>query len=111
MKNNVIAEISVIPIGTAAASLSRYVADCIEVLEGREDIRYQLTPMGTVVEGPLDRVLELLRLMHEEPFRKGVSRVVTTIKIDDRRDTKASMQKKVNSVLKANPKIKKGRVL
>ena len=111
MRNNVIAEITVVPVGTGSTSLSRYVAGCVELIEACEDIKYQLTPMGTIVEGPLDRVLELLRIMHEEPFKKGISRVVTTIRIDDRRDKKASMSKKVESVLKVNPKIKAGPVL
>jgi uncharacterized protein (TIGR00106 family) len=106
MKNNVIAEISVIPIGTGKTSLSQYVAGCAGLLEGCEGIEYRLTSMGTIIEGPIDRVLDLARKMHEAPFAAGVGRVVTTIKIDDRRDKEASMKKKVESVLKANAKIK-----
>ena len=105
MNNNVIVEISVVPLGTGGTSLSRYIAECVSVLETSR-CRYQLTPMGTIVEGPLDRVLELIKLMHEVPFKKGVSRVVTSIRIDDQRDGKASMKKKVESVLKVNPGIK-----
>lgn len=110
MKDNVIVEISVVPIGTADTSISQYVAGCIGVLDACNDIKYQLTPMGTVVEGPLDRVLELVKLMHEVPFKKGISRVITTVKIDDRRDIKASMKGKIDSVLRVNPKIKTGRI-
>jgi uncharacterized protein (TIGR00106 family) len=109
VKSNVIAEITVVPVGTGESSLSQYVAGCVGVLEGCKEIKYELTPMGTIVEGPLDLILRLVRLMHEESFKKGVSRVVTNIRIDDRRDKKASMTKKVESVLKINPKIKTGR--
>jgi uncharacterized protein (TIGR00106 family) len=99
MSNNVIAEVSIVPLGTGDCSLSKYVADCLEVIKARDDLKFQLTPMGTVIEGPMDSVLEAIKLMHESPFEKGVKRVVTTIKIDDRRDIKASMNRKVDSVL------------
>ena len=105
LKSTVIAEVSIVPIGTGSTSLSRFVSECVSILEQRKDVRYQLTPMGTIVEGSLDLVLEIIQSMHEIPFRKGISRVVTTIKIDDRRDKKASMQKKIDSVLKHKPGI------
>jgi uncharacterized protein (TIGR00106 family) len=54
--------------------------------------------MGTIIEGDLDRVLELARQMHEEPFKAGVVRVLTTIKVDDRRDRPVTMAGKVAAV-------------
>ncbi len=106
MKSRVVAEVSIIPVGTGDTGISRYVAACLEVLEGRKDLSYRLTPMGTVIEGSLDKVLEVMRKMHEVPFDKGASRVVTTIKIDDRRDKPSTMAGKVESVLKLRPSIK-----
>ncbi|MGM0414854.1 MAG: MTH1187 family thiamine-binding protein, partial [Bacillota bacterium] len=49
-----IAEVTVVPLGTEDTSLSSYVADCQKVLEQEEGIEYQLTPMGTIIEGDLD---------------------------------------------------------
>jgi uncharacterized protein (TIGR00106 family) len=95
---NVIAEISIVPIGTGSTGLSEYVADCINILGKKPELKYQLTPMGTIIEGPLEKILETVKLMHEAPFHDGVLRVVTTVKIDDRRDKKASMESKVASV-------------
>jgi uncharacterized protein (TIGR00106 family) len=109
LKGHIVAEISVVPLGTGNTSLSHYVAGCMEVLEGGEDISYQLTPMGTVIEGSLDKVLEIVRLLHEVPFRKGASRVITTLKIDDRRDKISTMAGKMNSVLKLHPKTRTGK--
>ena len=100
MKGQVVAEISVVPIGTGGAGLSQYVAACIDVLDSRKDLSYQLTPMGTIIEGPIDRVIEVARQMHETPFVHGVSRVVTTLKIDERRDQSLTMSGKMESVLK-----------
>ena len=95
----VIAEISVVPIGTGSPSLSRYVAECMEVLQ-ETGIRYTLTPMGTVLEGSLEEVLEVVRLLHRLPFNKGVERVSTRLVIDERRDKDASAAGKVESVEK-----------
>ncbi len=93
-----IAEISIIPIGTASASLSRYVASCLEVLKDSK-LTYELHSMGTIIEGDPKALFEAMLKMHEVPFQAGALRVVTSIKIDDRRDKKISSQGKVKSVL------------
>jgi uncharacterized protein (TIGR00106 family) len=95
-----IAEISVVPLGTKTASVSQYVARAVKVLEQEKAIRYQATAMGTIVEGALDRILAVVKKMHEETFGEGVVRVLTTVKIDDRRDKAQSMSEKVNSLKK-----------
>jgi len=93
-----VVEVSVVPVGTPSPSLSEYVAGCVAVLKDAEGVSYQLNPMGTVIEGDLERVLEVIRRMHEHPFTKGVKRVVTTIRIDDRRDRTLTMAGKVSAV-------------
>lgn len=93
-----IMEISIVPIGTGSPSLSPWVAECLKVLEGH-GVRYELTPMGTQIEGPLDKLLEIARQMHEVPFKKGALRVLTTIKIDDRRDKEITLEGKCRSVM------------
>ncbi len=90
-------EISVIPLGTKAPSVSRHVAKALDVLKNEKDIKYQLTPMGTIVEGDLEKLLDIARKMHESVFNE-VLRVVTTIKIDDRRDKPLTMESKVRSL-------------
>lgn len=106
MKGRVVAEVSIVPIGTGNTGLSSYIASCLKVLEGSKDLTYRLTPMGTVIEGPLDKLLAAISEMHEVPFRKGALRVVTHLKIDDRRDKLATMNSKVESVRKLQPSIK-----
>lgn len=103
MKEQIIAEVSIVPIGMTGPSLSPYVSACLHILENTPDIKYQLTAMGTIIEGPLEQVLELIQQMHEVPFRMGMQRVVTNIKIDDRRDKPASIESKVESVIKSPP--------
>jgi uncharacterized protein (TIGR00106 family) len=95
-----IAEISIVPLGTNTPSVSQYVARAIKVLEKEKDIKYELTAMGTIMEGDLDRILAVVRKMHEETFGEGIARVLTTVKIDDRRDKSQSMKEKVDSLKK-----------
>ncbi len=92
-----ICEITVIPLGTGKTSVSKYVAKCLDVAR-KSGLKYELTPMSTVVEGNLEKILEVIRKMHEVPFNEGAQRVVTTITIDDRRDKKITMGYKIKSV-------------
>lgn len=94
-----IVEVTIVPLGTKSTSLSKYVADCHKVLQSEKKIKYQLTPMGTIIEGDLDVILQVIRKMHEVPFKKGAFRVSTTIRIDDRRDKVSTMKDKVDSVI------------
>jgi uncharacterized protein (TIGR00106 family) len=93
-----IVEVSITPLGTATPGVSRYVAGCLAVLRD-SGLKYQLTPMGSIIEGELGAILEVIRVMHEAPFGAGAERVSTLIKIDDRRDGGAhTMAGKVRSV-------------
>ncbi|MFP3975075.1 MAG: MTH1187 family thiamine-binding protein [Dehalococcoidia bacterium] len=95
-----IAEISVVPIGTKTPSLSKYVARVLQVLQDQKEVTYELTAMGTILEGDLDKVMKLIQKMHESAFSDEIARVVTTIKIDDRRDKVSTRDSKIKSVEK-----------
>ena len=92
-----ILEISVVPIGTGGTSLSAYVADCLRMLK-KEKLRYELSSMGTNIEGDLKDLFKIALKMHQVPFKKGARRVATTIKIDDRRDKKGTLEGKKRAV-------------
>ncbi len=93
-----IIEVSVVPLGTGTPSVSRYVAGAEKVLQEAKDIKYELTAMGTIIEGDLARLLSLAEQMHQSAFAAGAVRVVTTIKIDERRDKLASIRSKIAAV-------------
>ena len=95
-----IAEVSVIPLGTKTPSASQYVARAIKALEQEEGIKYETTAMGTIIEGDLDRILAVVKKMHEGTFGEGVARVITRVEIDDRRDKAQGMKSKLNSLRK-----------
>lgn len=97
-----IVDVTIIPIGTNSPSVSEYVADIQKVLKKYEEkgqIRFQLTPMNTIIEGELSLLFEVIQAMHEVPFEKGLARVATNIRIDDRRDIKRTMEDKISSVM------------
>lgn len=93
-----ILEISVIPVGTANASISSFIVEACKVARQR-GLQYQVTPTGTVLEGELGELLEIAREMHQMPFRAGANRVVTNITIDDRHDKDLDMQDSVRAVV------------
>ncbi len=95
-----IAEISIVPVGTSDTSVSKYVADIISELK-KSGLSYTLTPMGTLIEGDIKELFNIIGKLHESPFNKKAKRVYTVIKIDDRRDkSDIKMQDKIESVLK-----------
>jgi uncharacterized protein (TIGR00106 family) len=94
----IIAQISVVPIGEGL-ELHGYVRAAIDEIK-RYGIRYEVNAMATVVEVPdLDTLFEVVKRMHNAVLKQGAKRVVTEIKIDDRKDKDATIDSKVSAVL------------
>lgn len=93
-----IMEISIFPIGTGSTSISSYVARALKAIPRDGKIKYDITPMGTTVEGDLDRLMNLAKKMHRAVMKGDVKRVITTIKIDERLDKELSLEGKVEAV-------------
>ncbi|KPJ63651.1 hypothetical protein AMK68_03405 [candidate division KD3-62 bacterium DG_56] len=93
-----IMEVSVVTVGSGSPSQGDVVAETVKVAK-RHGAKFALSPMGTALEGDLDALLEIAREMHEVCFNGGTQRVITTIRIDDRRDKELSMEYKVDSVM------------
>ena len=79
-----LAELEIIPIGTESASLSMLLADVAKLID-KSGLDYRLGSMSTVVEGEWDRVMTLAKQCHQAMLAK-TTRVITTIRIDDRKD-------------------------
>ena len=91
-------DISVVPVGTGSASVSEFVAGAVNIVRNEAGIKYRLTPMNTVIEGDLEQLLSLAKKMHDSAFSAGAARVVTTIRIDERRDKPLTMEGKLQAV-------------
>lgn len=92
-----VAEISVVPVGTSGPSVSGYVVRAVEIVRA-SGLKYELSSMGTNVEGDVQAILGLTQRVHEACFAQGAVRVLTTLKIDDRRDKPLSIEGKKAAV-------------
>ena len=97
-----VAEITVVPSGVGP-SVSDYVARVLAVIKSHGEVKYQLTPMGTVVEGDLESILDVVRDVHNCAFDARVCRVLTLVKIDERRDKELTMEGKLDAVYSKLP--------
>ncbi|WP_251520646.1 MULTISPECIES: MTH1187 family thiamine-binding protein [Staphylococcus] len=96
-----IVDVVVIPVGTEGPSVSQYIAEIqtkLKEYKAEGKIDYQLTPMNTLIEGDLKDLFEVVQAIHELPFNKGLDRVCTNIRIDDRRDKSRKMDDKIQAV-------------
>ncbi len=93
-----VVEVVVVPLGTGTPSVSKEVARVLKVLENEPGLKYESTAMGTIIEGDLDRVMQVARKMHESAFDGEISRVETLIRIDDRRDREVTIEGKLESL-------------
>jgi len=91
-----LAELSVFPLDKGESGLSQYVAESIKIIQ-QSGLDYEIHAMGTLIEGPSDKVFEVIKKCHDNMASK-CSRLVTNVKIDDRRGAQDSIRRKVESV-------------
>ena len=91
----IITQLSIAPIGTGT-SLSSYVRIVIDILR-KEHVKFQTNAMATIIETQdLPTLFQVVQKAHEAVVSAGAKRIITEIKIDDRRDKDATMESKVN---------------
>ena len=93
---NVIAELTIVPIGVGV-SLSSHVAACEQVLRDA-GLRPELHANGTNVEGDWDAVMGALKRCHETMHQQGAPRIFTVVKLGTRTDRLQTMSDKLASV-------------
>jgi len=86
---------SISPLG-AEESVSKPVSEIIELI-AQSGLDYQVTPMGTIIEGPREAVFDLLSRSHEH-MKKSFHRVTSKIIIDDRGEDTGHMTAKIASL-------------
>jgi len=95
------AEISVYPMATKTTSASFYIARAIESIQSIENLKYEINPMGTILESEdMDVINKATKQMTETVHNLGISRVEVVIKIDSRRDKQQSGKEKLESIKK-----------
>ncbi len=106
----VIAEVSIVPIGTGDTGVSNFVSEAVKALEKvaeTDGLRYHVCAMGTAIEGDLDAVWNAVKAMQEAMFAAGAKRLLTTLRIDDRRDKEETLERKRQSVAEKGAKLER----
>ena len=91
----VVMEFSLFPLDKGV-SLSPYVARSLEIVE-QSGLDYRLTAMGTIVEGELDRLLDVMRQCLEA-MASDCERISCSAKLDYRAGKQGRLNAKVESV-------------
>ncbi|MGI0011539.1 MAG: MTH1187 family thiamine-binding protein, partial [Nitrosopumilaceae archaeon] len=80
-------------------SLGEYIAKGVSTLNHIDGIKYQVTPMGTLLESEnIDKIFDASKAVMNEVFKTGVKRVEVILKIDERHDKIDSLEDKLESV-------------
>ena len=86
---------------TKTTSASFYIAKAIESIQNINNLRYEINPMGTVLESEdINIIYEASKKMIETVHNLGINRVEVVIKIDSRRDKHVKMEEKIDSIKK-----------
>ena len=95
------AEISVYPMGTNTTSASFYIAKGIEAIQNLKGLRYEVTPMGTLLESEnVDKIYEASTRIMEAIHNLDVQRIEVVLKIDSRKDKDLKLEEKMESLKK-----------
>ena len=95
------AEISVYRMATKTTSASFYIAKAIESIQSIENLKYEINPMGTILESnDMDVINKAAKQMTEAVHNLGINRVEVVIKIDSRTDKQQSGKEKLESIKK-----------
>ncbi len=92
----VLAELCITPMGKGD-SVSEYVTRCVKIIDN-SGLNYQLTAMGTIVEGDLATLLEIIQKCFDA-LQIDCDRITCTAKFDYRQGRSGRIQSKVQSVV------------
>jgi len=93
----VLLEFSMSPL-SKGESVGKYVARSLEIVD-KSGLDYRLNPMGTVLEGEWEDVLDVVTQCYER-MRQDCNRISCSIKVDYRKGAKGRLSGKVASVEK-----------
>ena len=82
--------------GGKGESVGAYVARILDVID-RSGVRYQLTPMGTILEGEWDQVFGVVKACFDE-LERDCDRISMNLKMDWRRGPQSRMESKLERV-------------
>jgi uncharacterized protein (TIGR00106 family) len=93
-----VAEISIEPLGTDSPSVGDLITASVQALKKEGNLKFDVTAMGTVVEGDSAQLLQAALRMQEACFQAGAKRVLLSIRLDERHDKTSSMEQMESKV-------------
>jgi len=95
----IISQLSIAPVGEGI-SLNKYVKIVLKILN-ENNIKFKINDMATIIETEnLSQLFNIVEKAHNAVLESGAKRVITELKIDDRKDKNVKIGYKQNSVLK-----------
>jgi uncharacterized protein (TIGR00106 family) len=93
----IISQLSISPVGTGT-SLNKYVKIAIDALR-ENNVNFETNDMATVIETKdLESLFKVVQEAHNAVIKAGAKRVITELKVDDRRDKNVTIGTKKKSV-------------
>ena len=93
----IISQLSIAPLGSSP-SVSKHVKKVVDFIK-KSDVKSETNAMATVIETEdLDTLFKLVKEAHMIMVSSGAKRIITELKIDDRRDKNASIKSKLKAL-------------
>jgi uncharacterized protein (TIGR00106 family) len=93
----IIAQLIISPVGENV-SLSKYVKTAISIIK-KHNVKFDVNAMSTVIEAEsINELFSIVSDAHEAFVNMGIKRIMTDLKIDDRRDKNATINSKIKAV-------------
>lgn len=79
--------------------MSDEIASVYDAIKRVENTKITLTAMGTQIEAKnLESILEIVELTHKILRKRGIKRIISSIRIDERIDKYQTLNNKIKSV-------------
>jgi uncharacterized protein (TIGR00106 family) len=93
MKNYVNIAVQVLPKSKTKETYD-LVDDAIKVID-MSGLKYRVCPFETVLEGPYDKIMEVVEKLQETCFNNGADELLVYLKIQNRKNDKVTIEDKM----------------
>jgi uncharacterized protein (TIGR00106 family) len=89
---------------TESTTMSKEIAVAFDAIRKIKDIEATLTPMGTQIESNnIQNILKAIEAAHQAVKERGIKRIISTVRIDQRLDKPQTSKERVESVKEKLP--------
>lgn len=93
----IVARLSIAPLDKGI-SVSKYVKIALNEIK-KSGLHYEINAMSTVIEAEdIESLMDVVKKAHQAVVDMGSNRIITDLKIDDRRDKEHTIKRKLKSL-------------